>query len=390
MNIITSTKSLEAFCQALAAHDAHGYITVDTEFQREETYWPELCLIQIAGSQEHALIDPLAPGMDLAPLRDLMRNPEILKVFHAARQDLEIFYQLWQELPTPLFDTQIAAMACGFGESVGYSHLVEHLVQQTLDKTSQFTNWQRRPLSDKQLTYALHDVTYLRTVYEKLHAKLDRAGRLAWLQDESKNLLDVAAYEPDPTRLWMALKPKSKSPRFLARLREVAVLRDTLARQKNVPRSRILKDATLLEMAARTPDSLQGFEELRGAPAGFGSKADHFLQALHRADQYPLDQCPTWPKKPVASAAQIEAVVDLLRVYLKHVSQAHEVAPKMVASPEDLYAIAAAGDRPCKALDGWRAEVFGNDAQAICRGEKFLLVRKGRITLASASSSDLQ
>jgi len=382
MNVITSTQTLKYFCEALLKEDNKSYITVDTEFQREDTYWPELCLLQIAGSQRHALIDPFAPDIDLSLLKSIFFNPSILKVFHAARQDLEIFYLLWQDLPHPLFDTQIAAMACGFGESIGYSQLVEALLKEKIDKTSQFTNWKHRPLSEKQLRYALEDVTYLRKIYEKLHQQLSQTNRLTWLEEELAILLSPLTYQQDTDKLWMALKPRNKSPRFLAKLKELALARDLLARAQNVPRPRIVKDQALLEMASSPLTCLDDFETLRGLPAGFSKKtiAQEFLAALERAKKLPLEACPKFPPKKEDSKS-LEPVVELLRVLLKHISNQHNLAPKMIATPEDLYHIAASEKPHCKAVQGWRYEIFGKEALALKSGEKFISLKNGCIQL---------
>ncbi len=338
MQLITSNKSLKEFCKFIKEEDSGGFITVDTEFMREDTYWSELCLIQIAGSKRNAIIDPLSQNIDLEILKQLFFDIDIVKVFHSARQDLEIFYNLWEDLPKPLFDTQIAAMACGFGESISYSNLVEKYTKNIIDKSSRFTNWKRRPLSEKQLLYAINDVTYLRTIYENLISTLKKLDRVSWIDEEMDILLDPKIYQEDADKLWIRLKPKVKSRKFLARLKAVAVTRDKIARRKNIPRPRVIRDQILLEMPSISDLSLDEFDKLRGISSSF-SKSDvakEFLESIKQVENIPIDQYPKLPKKS-SKAKSLEPIIDLLRVYLKQVILKHNVAGKMIASSEDLY-----------------------------------------------------
>lgn len=369
MNLITTTDALARFCEAAKATP---YVTVDTEFLRERTYWSKLCLIQMAlpgKTGEAVLVDPLAEGLSLDPLYDLFRHEGTVKVFHAARQDLEIFWVEGKVFPTPLFDTQVAAMVCGFGEQVGYETLVKKIAKQPLDKTSRFTDWSQRPLSEAQLTYALADVTHLRVIYESLAKQIETSGRQKWVAEELAVLTDPATYEVDPDAAWMRVKTRTNSGKFLAVVRELARFREAYAQGKNIPRSRVFKDDALLELASTRPTNTEelGRSRLLLREARRGDIAEGILAAV----QAGLATKPEDMPKPDLSREQMQvnpALADLLRVLLKAKSESVGVAAKLIASAGDLDALAA-GERDLPALHGWRAEVFGDDAMRLCRGE---------------------
>ncbi|AFO87328.1 ribonuclease D [Phaeobacter inhibens] len=378
MKTLTSTEDLQAFCEAAAQHD---YVTVDTEFLRERTYYSKLCLVQLAypgaGDENAVLVDPLADGLSLEPLYDLFRNETVVKVFHAARQDLEIFWVDAQVFPKPLFDTQVAAMVCGFGEQVGYETLVRKIVKQGLDKTSRFTDWSRRPLSDAQKTYALADVTHLRQIYEYLAAELKRTGRARWVEEELQVLTDPATYDVDPQEAWRRVKTRTNSGKFLAVVRELAAFRETYAKTNNVPRNRVFKDDALVELASTKPKNASdlGNSRLLLREARKGVIAEGILQAVAKGADCPAGSQP----QPDRSREKLQvnpALADLLRVLLKAKTEASGVAAKLIAPSSDLDAIAA-GQRNVPALKGWRLEVFGADALRLCNGE-IALAAKGQ------------
>ncbi|UWS09327.1 ribonuclease D [Phaeobacter inhibens] len=378
MKTLTSTEDLQAFCEAAAQHD---YVTVDTEFLRERTYYSKLCLVQLAfpgaGDENAVLVDPLADGLSLEPLYDLFRNETVVKVFHAARQDLEIFWVDAQVFPKPLFDTQVAAMVCGFGEQVGYETLVRKIVKQGLDKTSRFTDWSRRPLSDAQKTYALADVTHLRQIYEYLAAELKRTGRARWVEEELQVLTDPATYDVDPQEAWRRVKTRTNSGKFLAVVRELAAFRETYAKTNNVPRNRVFKDDALVELASTKPKNASdlGNSRLLLREARKGAIAEGILQAVAKGVDCPAGSQP----QPDRSREKLQvnpALADLLRVLLKAKTEASGVAAKLIAPSSDLDAIAA-GQRNVPALKGWRLEVFGADALRLCNGE-IALAAKGQ------------
>src|SRR5476651_877567 len=367
MKLITTTDELAAFCKPLA--DAE-YVTVDTEFMRERTYWPKLCLAQVAGPgpDDAAAIDALAEGIDLAPLDELMANPKVLKVFHAARQDLEIFYLRMNSVPTPLFDTQVAAMVCGHGEAASYESLATKLAKAKIDKSSRFTDWSRRPLSERQITYALSDVTHLRVVYEKLRKQLEKTGRLPWIAEEMAVLNDPGTYRADPEQAWRRLKPRGASPRLMAILKEVAAWRERTAQRIDIPRQRLLRDEQLLEIASHAPTSIEELAVTRGLGRGFaeGWQGREVLEAVERARAIPEAELPTRDKPPEQLRAP-GAVVDLLRTLLRLKAEQAGVAARLVASVDELDKMAA-GKRDLHALSGWRREIFGDDALALIEG----------------------
>ncbi|MEP4553073.1 MAG: ribonuclease D [Tateyamaria sp.] len=369
MKTITTTADLETYCKEAAQHD---YVTVDTEFLRERTYYSKLCLIQLAmpGTDDSnaVLVDPLANDLSLEPLYDLFRDTSVVKVFHAARQDLEIFYVDAQVFPEPLFDTQVAAMVCGFGEQVGYETLVRKIAREGVDKTSRFTDWSRRPLTDAQKNYALADVTHLRQIYEFLAAKLAESGRAAWVEEELKVLLTPATYIIAPELAWKRVKTRTSSPKFLAIVQELAAFRESHAQGRNVPRNRVFKDDALVELASNKPKTYEdlGRSRLLLREARKGDIADGILTAVKRGVEMPAGVQP----KPDRSREKLQvnpALADLLRVLLKAKTESAGVAAKLIASAADLDALAA-GMRDVAALSGWRSEVFGEDALRLCEG----------------------
>jgi len=377
MKTITTTADLAAFCTA--AKD-HPYVTIDTEFLRERTYWSKLCLIQMAlpgKAGEAVLVDPIeGADMSMDPLYDLFRYEATVKVFHAARQDLEIFFVEGRVFPKPLFDTQVAAMVCGFGEQVGYETLVKKIAHEPLDKTSRFTDWSRRPLSDAQKDYALADVTHLRVIYEFLAAQIIKTGRQKWVEEELTILTDPATYTVHPDEAWERVKTRTTSGRFLAVVKELARFREDFAQRRNIPRSRVYKDDALLELASTRPANVEelGRSRLLLREARRGEIADGILSAVKAGMDMPSDQMP----KPDLSRDQLQvnpALADLLRVLLKAKSEELGVAAKLIASAADLDAIAA-GERELDALKGWRREAFGEDALRLCKGE-IALTAKG-------------
>ena len=370
MRTITTTEDLAAFC---AAAKSEPYVTIDTEFLRERTYWSKLCLIQMAlpgKTGDAVLVDPIeGPAMSLEPLYDLFRHEATVKVFHAARQDLEIFFVEGKVFPKPLFDTQIAAMVCGFGEQVGYETLVKKIVKADLDKTSRFTDWSRRPLTQAQSEYALADVTHLRVIYEWLAAQLVKNGRTAWVEEELAVLTDPATYTVHPEEAWLRVKTRTTSGRFLGVVKELARFREEYAQGNNVPRSRVMKDDALLELASTRPGNLEelGRSRLLLREGRKPEIAEGILAAVKAGQEMRQEDLP----KPDLSRDSVQvnpALADLLRVLLKAKAESLGVAPRLIASAADLDAIAA-GDRTVEALKGWRAEAFGDDAMRLCRGE---------------------
>lgn len=365
MKLITTTDELAAFCKPLADTE---FITVDTEFMRERTYWPKLCLAQVAGPEDAAAIDALAEGIDLAPLDELMANPKVLKVFHAARQDIEIFHLRLSKVPSPLFDTQVAAMVCGHGEAASYESLATKLAKAKIDKSSRFTDWSRRPLSERQITYALSDVTHLRVVYEKLKRQLDKSGRFSWIAEEMAVLNDPATYRADPEQAWRRLKPRGSSPRMLATLKEVAAWRERTAQRIDIPRQRLLRDEQVLEIASHSPKTVEELAMTRGLGRGFaeGWQGRELIEAIARARALPDSELPS-RDKPAEQLRAPGAVVDLLRTLLRLKAEQAGVAGRLVANAEELDRIAA-GKRDVPALKGWRREVFGAEAIDLIEG----------------------
>jgi len=379
MKTLTTTYELANFCSAAANHP---FITVDTEFLRERTYYSKLCLIQIAypgeGDENAILLDPLSADISLEPLYDLFRNESVIKVFHAARQDLEIFFIDAGIIPKPLFDTQVAAMVCGFGDQVGYETLVRKVAKQSLDKSSRFTDWSRRPLTDAQKTYALADVTHLRVIYEKLAAKLAKNKRAHWVEEELQTLTNPETYITRPEEAWKRVKTRSNSARMLGIVRALAEFREAYAQSNNIPRNRVFKDDALIELASTKPQSFDDLQRSRLLlrEARKGDIAKGILASVASAMALQPEQLPKLDKKEDAPDSN-PALSEMLRVLLKAKTEHLGVAAKLIASAYDLDAMAA-GERNLDMLRGWRAEVFGNDAKRLCQGE-IGLVAKGRI-----------
>jgi ribonuclease D len=370
MTLITATADLAAFCEQL---HRQPFVAVDTEFMRETTYWPKLCLIQAGGPDVEAAIDPLAEGLDLKPFLDVLANPKVEKVFHAARQDLE--------MPTPLFDTQIAAMAAGFGEQVAYDALVRQMLKVDLDKSSRFTDWARRPLTSAQFEYALADVTYLAKLYPKLRERLEAEGRLAWVAGEMQALSDPANYDVNPENAWKRLKPRKHAPTYLAVFKSVAAWRERTAQTRDQPRGRILKDEAIDEIATQTPTDADALNRLRSVPKGFaGSRfGPDLLEAVKTALEAPDDYAPVLEKPKASSGPPNGAVVELLKVLLKARAEDAGVASKLIATMADLEKIASDDDADTPALQGWRLQAFGEDALKLKRGEIALVFDGGRV-----------
>jgi ribonuclease D len=379
MTLIADTDELAAFCRR---QGEAAFITVDTEFMRDKTYWPQLCLVQVAGPEETVAIDPLAQGIDLTPLFELMAEPRVLKVFHAARQDIEIFYNLTGAVPKPLFDTQVAAMVCGFGDAVSYETLASKLAGAHIDKSSRFTDWSHRPLTERQLQYALADVGPLRIAYEKLAARLQKNGRASWLDEEMGTLVDPATYRLDPAEAWRRFKVRSNNRRLLALVRELASWRETTAQQRNLPRNRLLRDESLLEIAAHAPQTVADLARTRGLGRSFaeGRFGAEILAAIGRVVATPDGEYPVPPPRHEAPPG-VGPLVDLLRVLLKLRCEEHGVAQKLVADTEDLEQIAASDQAAVRALHGWRADVFGHDALDLKHGRLGLTAAGKRIKL---------
>jgi len=365
--IITDTEALAAFCGRLAGAP---FVTVDTEFLRESTFWAQLCLVQMAGADQAAIIDPLAPGLDLTPFYALMSDEAVLKVFHAARQDIEIFVTQAGAVPRPIFDTQVAAMVCGYGDQVSYDQLVYRITGEQIDKTSRFTDWSQRPLSPKQIAYAVTDVTYLRDVYRSLAAQLAKQGRTEWVAEEMAVLTDPQTYRTDPEDAWQRLRMRVKKPRQLAVIQALAAWREREAQQRDVPRGRILKDEAIYEIALQQPADVEALGRLRTIPRGFerSGTARGILAAVAEALALPEAALPRIPRQRPAPE-HASAAAELLKVLLKMVAEEHGVAARIIASGDDLERIAADNRADVPALRGWRRQLFGEQALALKRGD---------------------
>ena len=377
MSPITTTAELTAFCQAL---NGRPFVAIDTEFMRETTYWPKLCLIQAAVDGVEAVIDPLAPDIDLAPFLEVMRDTHILKVFHAARQDVEIFCNL-AAMPKPLFDTQVAGMAAGFPEQVAYDGLVRQMLGIELDKSSRFTDWARRPLSESQLAYALADVTHLANLYPMLRASLEQSGRLDWVMEEMSALIDPALYDTEPENAWKRLRPRRHTAKYLAVLKGVAAWRERTAQERDQPRGRILKDDAIDELATQAPASLDDLGRLRSLPKGFaGSRfGPDLIEAIRAALKDPDAYAPQLHRPASRASAPTGAVVELLKVLLKARAEDAGVASKLIATVADLEKIAADDEADTPALEGWRRQAFGEDALRVKRGELALVLDGAKV-----------
>lgn len=375
---ITDSASLSAACAKLRTSP---FVTVDTEFLRENTFWARLCLVQVASADAAYIIDPLAANLELYPFFELLTDESVVKVFHAARQDVEIFVHLDGVVPKPLFDTQIAAMVCGFGDQISYDQLVRRTTGNTVDKTSQFTDWSRRPLSGSQLSYALSDVTHLRDVYAYLVDQLDRTNRSHWVAEEMAVLSDIETYRSHPENAWQRLKMRVKKPRQLAVLQSIAAWREVEAQKRNVPRNRVLKDDAIYEIALQHPRSTKHLSQLRTIPKGFerSSTAQDILTAVEEGLSVPDADLPRIPR-PRTPPDHAGAVTELLKVLLKMVSEGHGVAARIIATIDDLERIAADDNADVAALRGWRLELFGRQALAIKNGELALAISDNKVT----------
>ncbi|HEX3432372.1 MAG TPA: ribonuclease D [Rhizomicrobium sp.] len=377
--IVDTTEGLKVLAGELAAAP---YIALDTEFMRDQTYWPKLCLMQVAAPGVEAIIDPMAEGLDLSPFYKLLGAP-VLKVLHASRQDIEIFYTQGQVIPDPLFDTQIAAMVCGFGESASYETLARRLAHAEVDKSARFTDWSRRPLTKRQLEYALADVTHLRVVYEALAKQLERTGRAQWVEEEITALKQPSLYRADPAMAWRRLKPRTTNKRFLAVLAAIAQWREEEAQARDLPRNRIIKDEALLEIAAHPPESAQALEHIRAVPKGFAASRTGKALMVAIARGREAEAPPGWQAERARRKREPSpSAVDLLKTLLRQRAEAAGVAARLIADSEDIERIAA-HEEDVPALHGWRAEVFGNDALALRDGRLALALHGGEAVLVN-------
>ena len=384
---ITQTTELRLLCDELSSEP---FVTVDTEFLRESTFYPKLCLIQIAGPRRAAIIDPLADGIDLSPFYELMANRDVMKVFHAARQDVEIIFNATGAVPTPIFDTQIAAMVLGYGDQIAYDQLVGRIVGAAIDKSSRFTDWSRRPLSDKQLAYALADVTYLREVSTTLAEALAERGRQDWVADELETLASTQTYDMPPEDAWKRLKMRLRKPAELAVMREVAAWRERTARERDVPRSRVVKDDAIYEIAQQQPRTTEALARLRSLPKGFerSRAGGEIIEAVEAALALPKDEMPRPPRREQLPE-WVQPATELLRVLLKLVSEREGVVPRLIASMDDLERLAHKGEEAeVRALDGWRRSLFGEQALALVNGRLALRFVDGRIDVTDVPAPE--
>ena len=382
MSLINTTSELDELCNHLSNAD---FVTVDTEFHRESTYWPLLCLIQVGGPDKSYCIDTLSNDIDLTSLYKLLVNPKVIKVFHAARQDIEIFHHQANLIPTPIFDTQIAAMVCGFGESVGYETLVSKIIKINIDKSQRFTDWTRRPLTKKQLSYAISDVEHLREVFKELSIRLDKNKRIDWLKDEMEILTNPLTYNLNPNDAWKRIKSRDKKPRFLAVLRELAGWREEEAQKQNVPRRRIVKDEVLVELANLKPPDDQAIAQTRLSKFLVKSKyKEDILYAIEKGQKTPEADCPKVVQKNKLEVG-IGSVVELLKVLLKARSEQHNVAVKLIASVNDLQLIASDDEANVPSLKGWRREIFGEDAIKLKHGELSISISENKKIMTKTS-----
>jgi ribonuclease D len=378
MSIINENRALEDLCRSLAEH---RFFTIDTEFLRDKTYYPQLCLIQVASPEGEAFaIDPLTEGLDLAPLKELLANEKVIKVFHAARQDLEIFFNITGTIPHPIFDTQVAAMVCGYGESVGYNNLVQDICGEKLDKGAQFTDWSRRPLSAKQLHYALDDVRYLRQVFLRLEKELKERGREEWVHQEMNILTSPETYRNAPELAWQRIKMKTDRPKVLSVLREIADWREREAQKRDIPRQRVIRDETIADIAVHAPRSVEELSQIRGLPGDLvrGRFGAALLAAIEKGLATPASEAPQLPRKP-RLAPELVPVVEMMKMLLRIECSEKEVAAKIVANSDDLELLAIEDNPDIPAMKGWRFEAFGRDALALKRGEIMLGLRNRQI-----------
>ena len=376
--LVETSEELAAAC---ARMEQHPFVTVDTEFHRETTFWPILCLVQLATEEQAIAVDALAPGIDLSPVFALMANHHVLKVFHAARQDVEIFWKLAGLVPAPMFDTQVAAMVCGYGEQVSYSELVRSVTKHHVDKSSRFTDWQRRPLAQAQIDYAIGDVTHLRDVYRTLDAKLVESGRREWLEDEMRVLTSADTYEQHPERAWERFRTRARKPRDLAVLMELCAWREAEAQSRDVPRARVLKDDALIEIALAAPRTTAEIGNLRAAPRGLerSRAGEEVLAAVERGLARDLKALPKLERERRGNGAA--ATVELLKVLLRQASEESGVAARMIATVDDLEAIAHSDRAQVPALQGWRRKLFGARALELKHGRLALTVEHGKVVM---------
>ena len=379
MTPISTTPALAKLCDELSSAE---FVTVDTEFMREQTYYPNLCLIQVASPETAATIDPLSPDLDLKPFWEMMAIKDQVKVFHAARQDLEIFHIGSGFIPAPVFDTQVAAMVCGFGDQISYVNLVRSITGAQLDKSSRFTNWSKRPLTDKQLQYALGDVTHLRDVYHHLRAELEKSGRASWLDEEMATLTDTATYEQHPEDAWQRLKAKVKNRRAMAVLMSLAAWRERAAQKQNVPRQRILRDDALYDLANLAPRTTEELAGLRSLPDGFSrsARAKEIVTAVNEGLGRDMEGVPALRQGQPLSA-EASATLELLKVLLKSAAARHGVAPRLIADASELEKIARHENPDLPVLKGWRRDLFGADAMSLKRGELALTLKDGDVAV---------
>jgi len=388
--LITKTAELDALVERLSAQD---FIAVDTEFMRENTYWPDLCLIQVASSEEAAAIDPKAEGIDLSTLLDLLvANFDVLKVFHAGGQDLEIIHNLTGKVPFPLFDTQIAAMALGHGEQIGYSNLIESLLGHSLDKGARFTDWGRRPLEKRQIDYAIADVTHLATVFPRMVSKLKKTGRGAWLDEEMERLADTSSFAFPPEDAWKRLKVPGRNPAVLGRLKAIAAWREAEARNKNLPRGRIVKDDTLNELVLHPPKNQEDLGRIRGLGAGWRSNdiGARLIETIKQAKPMEPHELPDREPRRPGLTKEGALVSDLLKLLLKVRSREAGVAARLIARSDDLEALAAGVRKELKILSGWRYELFGQDALDLVEGRLGFAIEGGKLKMSRLAEEEVK
>ena len=380
--LIETTKDLNTAISKLSNAE---FVAIDTEFMRETTYYPKLCLVQLSSSGVTICVDPLAPSIDLSALYTLMQNPNIIKVFHAGRQDLEIFVNLTGQVPSPLYDTQIAAMVCGFGDQVSYDRLVQHYIGETIDKSSRFTNWMERPLTSRQVKYAADDVIYLSEIYPRILAQLKETRRTDWVESELASLSALSLYQPSPDTIWKRLKVRGGKPSMMNRLAKLAQWRETEAQKRDVPRGRLLRDDTLIDLAGSNPKTAAEFRKIRGFPGGEkGKLVKPVLHILEQAAQIPEAEYPHIQREKKREKPP-QALIDLLKVLLKHVTEECKVAPRLIASTDDLEELALNDEADIPALSGWRYEIFGKIALELKTGRLALFVTDGKTKLLPMS-----
>ncbi len=387
MRIVDSNEALQAFVKELSAAP---YLALDTEFLRDQTYYPKLCLIQVAAPGVEGIIDPLAHGMDLKAFYDLIARPDIVKVMHAARQDIEIFYLQGGVLPDPLFDTQIAAMVAGFGDAASYETLARKIAHVEIDKSARFTDWSHRPLSKRQLEYAMADVTHLRVIYEWLKARLEKTGRAAWVAEEVAALQDPTLYKLDPDQAWKRLKPRTTNKRFLAVLAALAAWREREAQNRDIPRGRVLKDEALTEIAAHPPETPEALERIRAVPKGFANSkmGKGLMEAITAGVSSPPPEGAAADNRQRRRREPSPAVVDLLKTLLRLRAEAAHVAPRLIANAEEIDRLAAGEDDGLPSLHGWRMEVFGKDAVALRKGDLAIAVENGEAVVVELEEEE--